>query len=122
MSYPEADVQRAEARLCAAHDLASTSVGIQTNAEPPSDPAGVLATAANARLALVVASADLTAAADESPAAPPELTSAVRDLADRYRVVASNYLAGADNNTPSVAEALRAAAAAATTIDSSCGR
>lgn len=121
-SFPDAEVEDATATVCTAHDLAFSAVSLQTNLMPPPDASGPLAAAANARLALVVASEDLVAAVDDAPAAPAQLQSAARELAAQYRIVASNYLAGMDNNAPPVAAALQRAGDAATRINTACGK
>jgi hypothetical protein len=120
-SYTETEVADATTRVCAAYDLALRGVSTQTNqVVPPEDVAGTQAAAANARLALVVASEDLHTAVDASSAAPAGLRDAVRGLADEYRIIAANYLAGLGNDAPVIAEASGRAGTAATTITATC--
>jgi len=119
-SYTDAEVADATARVCTAYDLAFRGVALQTNLTSAPDPSEALAAAANARLALVVASEDLVAAVDGAPQAPTALRDAVRQLAAEYRTVAANYLAGIENDQPPIAEALQRAETAATTINPIC--
>jgi hypothetical protein len=120
-SYTETEVADATTRVCAAYDLAFRGVSTQTNqVVPPEDVAGTQAAAANARLALVVASEDLHTAVDASAAASAGLRDAVRGLADQYRIIGANYLAGLGNDAPVIAEASGRAGTAATTIKATC--
>jgi hypothetical protein len=119
--YTDAEIAEATTKVCAASDLAYRGVSLQTSqAAPDDDPAGAIAAAANARLALAVASDNLIIAADDGKAAPAGLRDAVRDLADAYRTVASHYLAGELIDSPPIKAAFDSAGAAVATIAQTC--
>lgn len=118
--YTDTEIAEATASICAAVDLALRGVSLQTGQTPPDDPSGAVAAAANARLALAVASDNLVIAADDGKAAPVGLRDAVRRLADAYRTVASHYLAGELIDSPPIKAASDSAGAAVTTIAATC--
>ncbi|MCE5288772.1 MAG: hypothetical protein LLG14_05965 [Nocardiaceae bacterium] len=103
-----------------AYELAFAGVSLQTNAEAPADPSGPIASAANARLALLVASLDLHNALDKAPATPTDLHDAVYDLATEYRTITSHYLAGETNDSKPIADAIPRAGTAAEKIAKIC--
>ncbi|MBJ7291019.1 hypothetical protein [Williamsia sp.] len=121
-SYSASEVTDATTSVCQAYDLALRAVSLQTNATPPAGDSGALAATANARLALMVASVNLTDALAAAPATPEGLATPVKQLAGEYRLVATNYLAGVTIDQAPIPAALQRAGTAATTITGACRR
>ncbi|MEH3157159.1 MAG: hypothetical protein PGN29_18250 [Gordonia paraffinivorans] len=121
-SPTSSDSQRARdtGTVCDAFALNLKAVSIQTGSQAPAGESGASAAAANARLALFVASVNLTDALRSAPAAPETLQSAVTDLARQYRTVATHYLAGASTTSSEVTAAVRSAGTAATAVTDAC--
>lgn len=96
------DDQRAEAKtaMCAVQSTVRQGTGINTNmVNPvPNDPAGELAVAANARLALFGGGAYLHNQLQATPATPADLAKAIADMATTMQTLSINYLAGASPN------------------------
>ncbi|MGU3291394.1 hypothetical protein [Williamsia sp. M5A3_1d] len=119
-SYSETQRSGDTRTVCDAFALNLKAVSIQTGAQAPAGDSGVSAAAANARLALFAASVNLTDTLESAPAAPDGLRTAVTDLAQQYRTVATQYLAGATTTSSEVAAAVRSAGTAATTVTNAC--
>lgn len=96
------DDQRNDAKtaICAAQSTVRQATGINTNmVNPvPGDPAGELAVAANARLALYGGGGFLHNQLEATPATPADLAKAVGDMATTMQTLSINYLAGASPN------------------------
>lgn len=89
--------QEAKANICAAQGTARQATGINTNmVNPvPGNPAGDLAVAANARLALYAGGDYLHQQLAETPATPKDVAEAAGNMADTMQKLGINYLAGA---------------------------
>lgn len=96
------DDQRSDAKtaMCAAQSTVRQATGINTNmVNPvPGDPAGDLAVAANARLALYGGGGFLHNQLEATPATPADLAKAVGEMATTMQTLSINYLAGASPN------------------------
>lgn len=91
-NYSEQQVGEARAAVCATYAKVHQAVLINTG-RAGEEPAEVLAIAANARVALYDGGLYLLAKLDQAPAAPADLTNAVRALAGAYQQLAIDYLA-----------------------------
>lgn len=119
-TYGDAQRNTDTRTVCDAFTVNLRAVSTQTGSTPSGGVAGESAAAANARLALFAASVNLTDALDSAPAARDELRSAVTELAQQYRTVATQYLAGAGADAPAVTGAIRGAGTAATAVTNAC--
>lgn len=94
----------AKANVCSAFDTARKAVVINTHLESPnpSDAAGQLAVAANARLALIGGGAYLRDRLEANTAAPADLVNTADSMADTIQQLGMNYLtqAGAGLQDP----------------------
>ena len=118
--YTDAQVSDDTKKACAAYELASRGAKLQSSPAVPNDASGPLALAANARIALIVASKNPVIAADASPAAPTALTSTMRSLADAYRAVASNDIGGSQADSPEIKAAFQSGDEAEATMRLTC--
>lgn len=98
-TYTPQQADAAKTKICAAYT--TVHQGVVTNTHKPNpvpgNPAGALAVAANARLALLGGGAYLRDRLAGEPATPAELANAVTGLADTIEELGINYLAGASN-------------------------
>jgi hypothetical protein len=99
-TYSDSQTSKAKVNVCAAYMTVRQGVVANTHLKDPhpNDPAGQLAVAANARLALLGGGAYLRDRLAAQPATPADLTKAVDSLADTIEQLGVNYLAGADNS------------------------
>lgn len=92
------DGQRAEAKgkVCEAQAVVRQGTQFNTNLQNPvpGDLAGDLAVGTNARLSLFAGGAYLYQSLEANPAAPDDLTTAARDMANTLESLSINYLAG----------------------------
>jgi hypothetical protein len=104
------DQQRQDAKtsICSAANTVNQAVGTNTNMSNPTpgNPAGALAVASNARLALYAGGGYLHERLDAEPATPKDLNKAVTAMADTLQSLSINYLAGA-SPSDSVQQPLR---------------
>lgn len=95
------DQQTADAKtkVCAAYTTMHQAVVTATHlGNPvPNDPSGQLAVAANARVALLGGGAYLRNSLADEPAAPADLTKAVKSMASTIEQLGAGYLAGLDS-------------------------
>jgi hypothetical protein len=126
-SYPSepsySDNQRADAKVkaCGAMDAVRKGVSLNTNLEPrggPDDVTGVLAVAANARVALYNGGQYLLDRLD--PATPPDLADAIRRFANNLLDIGANATAGIQNSDPAQGARLKDADTANRTIADLC--
>ena len=122
---PESTSQTAEAptgdpkaTACSAFKTVSTAVSLQTHGDAGPEAAGVLAVAANARLAMAGGATYLLART--SPGTPKDLSDAIHSFATGLQDIAMNALAGVGNDDPAQAARLRDAEAANTRIAELC--
>lgn len=87
-TYSEQEVADAKKAVCDAFKNANRAVQAAGRRNEGPDPVSVLAVAANVRLALTAGSTYMTESVDSNQAAPDDLKSAVKDLADTYQRVA----------------------------------
>jgi hypothetical protein len=85
----------AKAHVCAAFDTVRNAVSLQTNTNLGPDPVAREAVAGNARLATLGGGTYLASRID--PAAPAELTDAVRTFANQLQDIGIKQLAGIPN-------------------------
>lgn len=117
------DRQRADAKAktCAAFDVVRRGVSRNTHlAVPggPADPAGTLATAANARISLYVGGQYLLARID--PATPPDLADAARKFGNTLMDIGAAATAGSTDSDPDQAARLRSADESNTAVAALC--
>ena len=115
--------QRADAKAatCAATELVSKGVSLNTNLQSPggdADVTGSLAVAGNARLSLANGGQYLLSRLD--PATPTELAADVRDLANTLMDIGAASIAGALNTDPDQAARLSHADAVNAKITEAC--
>lgn len=117
------DQQRTDARthICSAYSVVHQGVVTNTHlANPlPGNPAGQLAVAANARLALLGGGAFLQAQLAAEPATPPELANAATAFAGSVEELGVGYLAGRDSTLEPVRHTLDTEITQLTTLCSS---
>ena len=94
-SYNADETSKAKTRICVESKIVDKAVSINTHRVNPGekDPAGALAVAGNARLALLGGGAFLHDRLDSQPATPADLAKAVRALADTLEQLGIGYLA-----------------------------
>jgi hypothetical protein len=94
-TFTDQQTAQAKSNICSAYTTAHQGVVRNTHlADPnPSDPAGQLAIAANARLALLGGGAYLRDRVAAQPAIPAHLAQAVQSLADTIEQLGVGYLA-----------------------------
>jgi hypothetical protein len=97
-------VTDAKTRACTAYATVRAAVQLQTHADLGTDPAGVQAVAANARLSMASGGQYLLDRVD--PATPAPLASAIHSLANDLQDIAMNALAGVSNDDPTQAARL----------------
>jgi hypothetical protein len=107
-----------KARACGAYNLVRTAVSLQTHADPGTDPATVLAVAANSRLSMVGGASYLLASVDGATAAG--LATAVRSFANYLQNIGINALAGVPNDNPDQAARLQDAETASGRVADLC--
>lgn len=120
-SYSDAQRADAKVKVCAAMNIVRKGVSLNTNLQPPggpSDVAGALAVAANARVALYDGGQYLLAKLD--PATPEDLADAVRKFANNLTDIGAAATAGAQNSEPEQAARLKDADASNVTISELC--
>jgi hypothetical protein len=105
-TFTDRQTAQAKSNICTAYTTAHQAVVRNTHlADPnPNDPAGQLAIAANARLALLGGGAYLRDRVAAQPAIPADLAQAVQSLADTIEQLGVAYLAA---STPIVLDPLR---------------
>jgi hypothetical protein len=105
-TFSDRQTAQAKSNICSAYTTAHQGVVRNTHlADPnPNDPAGQLAIAANARLALLGGGAYLHDRVAAQPAIPADLTQAVQSFADTVEQLGVAYLAA---STPIVLDPLR---------------
>lgn len=98
--FSDDEKQAAKQSICAAQSTVRQATGLNTNMTNPvpGDPAGELAVAANARLALYGGGGYLRAQIADTPATAADLSKAVSDMAGTMQSLSINYLAGASPN------------------------
>lgn len=101
----EAPAGDAKSTACSAFKTVSTAVNLQTHGDLGPEPAGVLAVAANARLAMAGGATYLLART--GPGTPKDLSDAIHSFADDLQDIAMNALAGVGNEDPAQAARLR---------------
>ncbi|WP_418033189.1 hypothetical protein [Mycobacterium sp. 134] len=111
-------VSAARARTCDNFKKVASGVAIQTHTQPEDNPASRQAVAANARLSMLGGGAYLLANVD--PAAPSDLSDAVKDFARTLQTVAVNALAGTGNDAPDQAGLLQKAQTETERIEALC--
>ena len=114
----EAPAGDAKANACSAFKTVSTAVALQTHGDAGPEPAGVLAVAANARLAMAGGATYLLART--GPGTPKDLSDAIHSFATGLQDIAMNALAGVGNDDPAQAARLRDAEATNTRIAELC--
>ena len=114
----EAPTGDAKANACSAFKTVSTAVTLQTHGDAGPEPAGVLAVAANARLAMAGGASYLLA--KTGPGTPTDLSDAIHSFADGLQDIAMNALAGVGNDDPAQAARLRDAEAVNNRIAELC--
>ena len=114
----EAPAGDAKANACSAFKTVSTAVTLQTHGDAGPEPAGVLAVAANARLAMAGGATYLLART--GPGTPKDLSDAIHSFATGLQDIAMNALAGVGNDDPAQAARLRDAEATNTRIAELC--
>ena len=92
-TYTEQQITDAKASVCAAHQTVHQAVSLNFGRDRGTDPATQLASAVNARQALVAGSQYLLTTLAEEPATSPELAQAVRTLANTFQKLTVDYLA-----------------------------
>lgn len=99
-TFTSQQIAEAKETVCTAHKIVRQAAVSNTNQESPApgDPIGELAVAVNARLALYSGGDYLLNRLRAQPATPPELTDAVRALANVLQELAMNYLAGSPDS------------------------
>ena len=115
--------QRADAKqkICAATNLVRKGVSLNTNLQPPGGPedvTGTLAVVANARISLYDGGQYLLARLDS--ATPPELSDAVKKLANLLMDIGAAATSGAQNSEPEQAARLKDVDATNATITELC--
>ena len=115
--------QRADAKqkICAATNLVRKGVSLNTNLQPPGGPedvTGTLAVVANARISLYDGGQYLLARLDS--ATPPELSDAVKKLANLLMDIGAAATSGAQNSEPEQAARLKDVDATNATITEQC--
>lgn len=97
-TYTEQQIADAKSKTCAAFDLVSKGIALETNGQLSKDPTMELAQGTNARLTTI--SSGWYLKAHEAPATPGELSQAVQQLSDSLLDLGANYLAGAKDDQP----------------------
>ena len=97
-TYSEQEVADAKKAVCDAFKDASRGVQAAGRRNEGPDPVAVLAVAANVRLALTAGSAYMLQSLDNTPAAPDDLKSAVKNLAGIYQKIAVAQLGEASQD------------------------
>lgn len=122
---PESQSQTAEApagdpkaNACSAFKTVTAAVTLQTHGDAGPEPAGVLAVAANARLAMAGGATYLLART--GPGTPKDLSDAIHSFANGLQDIAMNALAGVGNEDPAQTARLRDAEATNTRIAELC--
>jgi hypothetical protein len=103
-SYSEQEVADAKAKVCAAYAKALKTSNVNSARTAGDDPNSQLLLAVNWRQVFIASSIYLSTTLAEQPAAPPDLTAAVKKLIDLYQVVTLDGLVG-DYNDPGHAAA-----------------
>ncbi|HET9876646.1 MAG TPA: hypothetical protein VFQ37_12920 [Mycobacterium sp.] len=91
--YSDEQVAEAKANVCAAYHKVHQGVLVNTGRTIGDDPASIFAVAANARLALFDGGEYLSTKLSQEPAAPSDLSDAVRALVGAYQQLTIDYLA-----------------------------
>ncbi|MBO0881551.1 MAG: hypothetical protein J2P17_14665 [Mycobacterium sp.] len=92
-AYTNQQTGDAKASVCAAYQNVHQAVRLNFARDRGTDPATQLASAVNARQALVAGSQYLLTTLAEEPATPPDLAKAVRALANIFQKLTVDYLA-----------------------------
>ncbi|PND55848.1 hypothetical protein CRM90_20515 [Mycobacterium sp. ENV421] len=117
-TYSAEDVTHAKMAVCDAFGTIHDAVLINTARNGGSNPAAVMAIAANARLAMYAGGGYMIDALIRNPATPAELATPVRKLAELYRYVAIQYLINKTN--ADLKDPLREADSATLAIQTAC--
>ncbi len=94
-SYTDQQTADGKRTVCAAYEKVRQAVSVNTGRSGGDDPTAIIAVAANARIALYDGGDYLSKTLNENPAAPTDLTNAVRSLVSVYQQMAIDYLANA---------------------------
>src|SRR3954468_15821345 len=120
-NYTTAQRADAKQKICAATNLVRKGVSLNTNLQPPGGPedvTGTLAVVANARISLYDGGQYLLARLDS--ATPPELSDAVKKLANLLMDIGAAATSGAQNTEPEQAACLKDVDATNATITEQC--
>lgn len=91
--FTEQQTSEAKTKMCASYKKVHQAVLVNTGRVGDTDPTAVLGLAANARLALYNGGDYLLKTLATQPATPPDLASAIRQLANSYQELALDYMA-----------------------------
>ncbi|WIM87337.1 hypothetical protein PT015_21215 [Candidatus Mycobacterium wuenschmannii] len=108
-TYTEQQIADAKSKVCAAYQKVRRASDANANRKGGDDPTSQLAVAVNDRQIYVAGSAYLLTVLDDAPAAPGELSAAVRNLARLFQVITLNFLAS-DASAPERTDADQATA------------
>jgi len=117
-TYTSQQVADAKAKVCAAYEKVHEAVQTNFARDKGTDPNQQLLVAVTGQQALVAGSVYLQTTLSEQPAAPPDLTAAVRKLIDVFQSLTIEYLNG--RGSPDVDPSLRAGDEATLAIEGIC--
>ena len=98
VTYSQQQVADAKAKVCGAYEQVRKAGDEAGERSGGTDPTAQLAVATSSRQVFDVGSRYLSTKLAEFPAAPPDLASAVKNLASIYQQLAIGYLAGAPDS------------------------
>jgi hypothetical protein len=119
-TYTDQQIADAKAKVCASYDKVHRALLLSSARNGGSDPTAILTVATSGRQVLDAGSRYLLNKLSEEPAAPSELATAVRKLANQYQELVISYLDGLTNSDAELQSSLQASDDAISTIERLC--
>jgi hypothetical protein len=119
-SYTDQQVAEAKTKVCAAYEKVHRALVLSSARNGGNDPTAVLGVATSGRQVLDAGSRYLITKLSEEPATSPELSAAIRNLAEGYQELTMEYLDGLTNSDTEIQPSLHAADDATATIERLC--
>jgi Cu/Ag efflux pump CusA len=119
-SYSTQQVADAKTKICAAYEKVHHALVLSSARNGGNDPTAALGVATSGRQVLDAGSRYLVTKLSEEQATSPELTSAIRNLANAYQELAIDYLNDLTNSDAQLQPVLQAADDASAAIERLC--
>ncbi|BDB42262.1 hypothetical protein Mkiyose1665_39700 [Mycobacterium kiyosense] len=117
-TYTSQQIADAKAKVCAAYGMVSRAIAATSSRDKGSDYTTQLASAVNARQALLAGSSYLSTTLENEPATPPDLVREVHKLSNAYQQLAIKLLG--DSPEADINSSVHSGDEATTTVEGLC--